>query len=197
MVAESTTPKRPISHGNWTYAELLALDNEHGAEIYDGELVIMTAPKYRHQRALRRLLLILEPFVQQQGDGGEFFYPPHDLYVSPREVYEPDLSFVAKARFAQEQVISEDDGRMLVPPDLIVEIISPSTARRDRVDKFNAYAAFGVRHYWLIDPDECILQAFVLDNGRYAAEAALGTEDIFEPSLFPGLRILLSQLFEN
>jgi Uma2 family endonuclease len=192
----------------WTYSELQALSDQRRVELYDGELVELTAPKLRHQEILRRLLFVMEGFVQEH-NAGKIYIAPHDVYISETKFFEPDLSFVRKERFASERIEREDGACLIAPPDLIVEIISESTGRNDRVKKFNAYATFGVRHYWIIDPDEQTWHAYTLENGRYAAEAALTAQSVtdeqtghtdpadeaFMPSLFPGLRIPLARIF--
>jgi len=191
MVVESVAPIKK----QWTYTELAALDNEVRYEMYDGELIEMTAPKLKHQRLLRRLLKRMETIVEN-GDLGELYMPPHDLYISETTFFEPDLSFVRRERFADETIERGDDACLIAPPDLVIEVISPSTARNDRVKKFSAYAKFGVRHYWLFEPEEKTLIAYVLMNGLFTAEASLTEEDAFAPSLFPGVTINLAELFE-
>ena len=204
MVAEMETRPRRC----WTYSELQALGDERRVELYDGALVELTAPKLKHQMLLGELYLILKLFTQEH-DLGQVYIAPHDVYISETKSLQPDLSFVRKERFASERIEREDTACIIAPPDLIVEIISPSTARNDRVRKFNAYSAFGVRHYWIIDPDEQTWHAYVLDNGRYIAEAALTAlavtdeqtgatyeaDEVFEPSLFAGLQIPLARIF--
>lgn len=191
MVAEAKT----IEPRRWTYSELLTLDDERRVELYDGDLVEMTAPKLKHQKVLQRLSFLLEAFAREHS-AGTIYLAPHDLYISETKFFEPDLSFVAAPRFLQERIEREDGACLVAPPDLIVEILSESTGRNDRVLKFNAYAAFGVRYYWIIDPDARTLHAHVLENGRYAVEFALTAADTFAPSLFPGLQIPLHTLFD-
>lgn len=194
MIAEPSIS--PAAH-RLTYDELASREGERREELYDGELVEMTAPRLIHQEVLRRLLRILEAQIEA-GNDGKIYIAPHDVYVSPTRFFQPDLSFVRRARFAAERIEREDGACLIAPPDLIVEIVSPSTARRDRVDKVNAYAAFGVRHYWIVAPEERTLHAFALLEGetpRYLLEAALGDDDTFAPSLFPNLKIDLAALF--
>jgi Uma2 family endonuclease len=144
-------------------------------------------------------------------NAGEIYVAPHDLYIAERKFFEPDISFVRRERFASERIEREDGACLVAPPDLIVEIVSPSTARRDRVDKLNAYAAFGVAHYWILDPEDKTVLAYSLQNGSYTVEAALCAEaitdeqtgevtppaQIFAPSHFAALQISLKSLFES
>lgn len=194
MVAESSTR----SDLQWTYETLLQRDrldsSERREELWDGELFEMTSPRLLHQEILLALATLLRSWVRQH-DLGKIYIAPHDMYVSSTRFFQPDLSFVSRERLATERIEREDGQCLVAPPDLCVEVVSPSTARRDRVDKVNAYAQFGVRHYWILDPDEKSLQAFVLDNNRYALEAALSDEKTFAPSLFPDLQIALNQVF--
>jgi Uma2 family endonuclease len=216
MVAETSTHKavettqdvaQKTARG-WTYSELLARGDERRVELYDGVLVEMTAPKLIHQKVLRYLVIALESWAEPR-NAGEIYIAPHDLYISERKFFEPDISFVRRERFASERIEREDGACLVAPPDLIVEIVSPSTARRDRVDKLNAYAEFGVAHYWILDPEEKTVLAYSLENGHYRVEAALCVEAIvdertgevtppaesFAPSLFAGLQISLKPLF--
>lgn len=195
MVAQSSTRNDVQS---WTYEDLrqrdLADDCERREELWDGELLEMTSPRLIHQKILQRLNFLLENHVRER-DLGVLYIAPHDLFVSPTRFFQPDLSFVSQARFATETIERADGQCLIAPPDLCVEVVSPSSARRDRVDKVNAYAQFGVRHYWILDPDEKTLQAFVLENGRYVVEAALTDENSFAPTLFPELQIVLAEVF--
>ena len=182
----------------WTYSELQARDKERGEErreeVYDGELCIMSSPKLRHQKILLALAMLLELYAREHA-AGQVYIAPVDLYISETSFFEPDLMFVAQARLDSERIEREDGACLVAPPDLIIEIVSDSTGRNDRVKKFNAYESFGVRHYWLVDPDEKTLLAFELREGRYTREAALTDEDTFAPALFPGLQIPLAPLF--
>ncbi|HEX8237482.1 MAG TPA: Uma2 family endonuclease [Abditibacteriaceae bacterium] len=210
QVAAKTAVKQVVEKTTrcWTYSELLAQGSERRVELYDGELVEMTAPKLIHQELLLELATLLRTWSKEHNTG-KVYVAPHDLYISERKFFEPDISFVRRERFATERIEREDGACLVAPPDLIVEIISPSTARRDRVDKLNAYAEFGVAHYWIVDPEDKTVLAYVLTDGRYTVEAALCAEaivdeqsgeasppdEIFTPSLFGGLQISLKTLF--
>jgi len=190
MVAESVAQTKK----QWTYTELVALDNEVRYELYDGELVEMASPIALHQVILFRLAFLIENWIRANG-GGRLYMSPLDLYISETRCFVPDLTYYCQERFQNEKHL-RDGGRCLITaPDLIIEVLSPSTERNDRVRKFNAYADFGVRHYWLIDPEGKTFLALMLTDEGYLAEASLSDEHIFEPTLFPGVVIDLAELF--
>lgn len=191
MIAEQTVIDR-----KWTYTELQAIEDQRRRELYDGELVEMGSPNLRHQALILQLALMLNSWVRER-NLGRIYLSPVDLYVSETKCYIPDLMFVRRERYATERIEREDDACVVAPPDLAVEIISPSTGRNDRFRKSNIYAEFGVQHYWIIDPEVEALQAFVLERGRYVMEASLTQEDTFRPSLFPDLQIPLNTLFSS
>jgi len=173
-----------------TYEDYCALpDNGKRYEIIDGELYMSPSPVTRHQRISRRLGFILVAHVEKY-ELGEVFYAPMDVVLSPHDVVEPDILFVAKEH---RSIITEKfiDGA----PDLLVEILSPSTRAIDRVAKLTLYAKACVRHYWILDPDANTLEAFVLDHENYRVEKVCQARDTFKPSLFPGLTVDCAVLF--
>lgn len=192
MVAETTASS--VQEKQWTYSDLEGWEDGRRREIYDGELAEMGSPTLKHQLIIRRLLFILELWLQGRNED-HIYLSPVDLYVSETKCYIPDLMFVRHERFANERIERENGACVVAPPDLVVEILSPSTARNDRFRKFNIYADFGVSHYWIIEAEAEGLQAFTLENGRYVLTASLAAEDTFEPALFPDLKIPLAQLF--
>lgn len=189
MVAEAA----PVAR-RWTYSDVQALDGQRRIELYDGEIVEMPSPSLKHQRIIRRLMFMLELWLSEHLTG-ILYISPADLYVSESKCYIPDLMFFRRERYDTERIEREDGVCVIAPPDLTVEILSSSTSRNDRILKSNIYTEFGVMNYWIIDPDEETLEAFALDRGRYAIEAALEGSDAFKPALFPGLKIPLAKLF--
>jgi len=189
MVAESTTFKR-----QWTYSEIVALDNEVRYELYDGELVEMASPNVLHQDIIFRLAFLLETWVRKFKTG-RVFLSPIDMYVSEKRCFVPDLCFYRQERFDSEEIVRSDQRCLIAPPDLVVEVISPSTARNDRILKSMLYADFGIQNYWIFEPEEKALQALVLTSGRYTITTGLTDDEIWEPPAFPGLAINLAELF--
>ena len=95
-----------------------------------------------------------------------------------------------------EASVESENGKYLTGiPDLVVEIISPSSQNTDRFYKFDVYAEIGVKYYWAIDPEFYLFQAFRLVEGEYRFEASLSDEGEFAPELFAGLKIPMAQLF--
>jgi Uma2 family endonuclease len=173
-----------------TYEDYCALpDDGRRYEILGGELYVTPSPSRSHQQFAANLLIVLKPFVTVRRLG-EVFIAPFDVILEKTSVVVPDLLFVSQERLG----IVTDRG-VEGAPDLIVEILSPGTASRDRLDKAQLYARHGVRHYWLADPDARTIEAFELDEGRYRRAVHLTGDAAFTPSMFPGLTISLRSLW--
>src|SRR2546427_8429636 len=163
-----------------TYEDFCALpDDGLRYEIIDGMLFAEPAPRRAHQKAVGNLFAILHAWVRAH-DLGEVYVAPFDVILDPRTTVEPDLMFVVKDRLA---IVAERG--VEAAPDLLVEVLSPGTARRDRVRKLNAYARHGVRHYWLGGPEGEAVQAFELVEDAYRLAAAGGDDDELPPGVLP------------
>ncbi len=188
MIAESPV----FTAKKWTYHEVSAIQDDARRELYDGEIFEMPSPIIEHQEIILRLALLLTLWARQFG--GQAFISPLDLFVSEELYFIPDLVFYGAEKMASGEV-KRDPKRFHTAPDLIVEIISNSTAINDRVRKYRAYAEFGVPFYWIVDPAARTFHAFRLENGRYVDEAVLGGDEAFSPQLFPGLEVSLTEVF--
>ncbi len=131
-------------------------------ELINGEHIMSPAPKTRHQQASINLAALLHAFVRQH-NLGRVFATPFDVVFSDFDATEPDILFISRER---AKILTEDNARGA--PDLIVEILSPSTAEMDRKVKYALYEKYGVREYWIITPDAEIVQVFALHSGVYA-----------------------------
>jgi Uma2 family endonuclease len=163
------------SHVRWTWAEYARLPESGSTryEVIDDELVVTPSPTPQHQRIVRRLILALGSFVEDH-NLGEIFPAPLDVVLAEGDYFEPDLLFVTKSRSDRYS-----DRGIEGPPDLVVEILSPSTAARDRGIKLDRYRLFGVPEYWIVDPDERRIEVWDLAGG--AQEAAIyGAGDALE-----------------
>lgn len=132
-------------------------------EFIDGEIAMAPAPVPYHQSISGNLYRLLDRYVYAQRLG-RLLYAPIDVELK-REVriVEPDLLFIAQERVAE--LVGEK--RITGAPDLIVEILSPATAHRDRHVKLPLYATSGVAEYWIVDPDSKAVEVYILDGDTY------------------------------
>ena len=147
-----------------TYDDLCQLpDDGNRYEIIDGELIVSPAPGLDHQGFGIELIAITHAYVRQHRLG-LVLHAPVDVRLSPHDVVEPDLIFIRQDRLH----IAESRRYVLGPPDLAVEIISPSSVKIDPSRKFNLYERAGVPEYWLVDPRLRTFRMFTLAGERYA-----------------------------
>jgi Uma2 family endonuclease len=181
----------PAEHAGLTYADYCRLpDDGLRYELIEGDLVSEPSPRRAHQEFSGNVFEVLHRHVRER-DLGKVYAAPFDVILSTRSVVVPDLVFVARDRLG----LVTDRG-IEGTPDLIVEIVSPGTARRDRVAKLRLYEQHGVHHYWLADPRTRTLETFELVEGTYRLRASLGGDETLETALFPGLALPLGSLWE-
>lgn len=161
-------------------------------ELLEGEHVVTPAPNTRHQRLVRRLLGLVDPFVESNLLG-EVFVAPYDVVLSEHDVVQPDLLFVAREH--RDRI---GEAHLEGAPDLVVEIVSESTRRRDEVLKRHLYERYGVGEYWVVDPAVETIKVYRwTEQGtfRRAIEASLEADDAVTSPLLPGLEIPLTAVF--
>ena len=140
-------------------------------ELYDGDVFVVPAPIPLHQLVAHRFADELQTYGRQHG--GLVFLSPIDIVFSEFDVAQPDAVFFVHGR---EHLIDLRKP-IRVPPDLAVEVLSPSTAATDRGKKMQMYARYGVREYWLVDPDVKTIEVYWLAENAYAlAQSASGSE---------------------
>jgi Uma2 family endonuclease len=146
---------------HWTYAEYARLpDDGNRYEVIAGELVVTPAPRPVHQEIVARLIVHLRGFADAHGLG-RVLPGPVDVLLSDDDYLQPDVVFVAAGRSG----IITDRG-IEGPPDLVVEVLSASTAFHDRGIKRERYARFGIPHYWIVDAQRRQVEVF-----RFADDA--------------------------
>jgi len=155
----------------WTYQDYLELPEDgRRYEIIDGVLYVSPSPRQVHQLLSRRLQFF---FYQFELEGRGFVYnAPMDLLMPGCTPVQPDLIFLTRE---QRPLIL--DKYIEGVPELLVEILSPSTRSLDRVKKLNRYAKNGVQFYLIVDPEASTLEVFVHQAGRFVLDASLGQED--------------------
>jgi Uma2 family endonuclease len=162
-------------------------------EIIDGEHYVTAAPNTRHQAISRNLTIRIGAFLLDHPIG-RLYAAPCDVVLSHYDVVEPDLLFVS---VAQQAILTAKN--VQGAPDLLIEILSPSTRRRDERLKRDRYALFGVREYWIVDPELETIKIFRLAASGYdpSRELALERSDVLTSELLPGLELPLDQIFTD
>lgn len=156
-------------------------------EILDGELVVTPAPSPMHQRVSKRLQRQLEVYFEGRGLG-EVFNAPLDTILGPHDVVEPDILVVTNAALISRRAIEG-------PPALVIEILSPSTRRRDQTLKALRYAASGVAHCWFVDIENQRIECLRLEGDTYrVVVAASGPDPLVHPD-WHGLTVDLQDLW--
>jgi len=183
---------RSTTTAKLTYEDLLKLpDDDKRHELIDGVHYVMSSPVLRHQRVVRRLGLSIGNFVDATGSG-EMFPVAVDVVLSPYDVVVPDLIFVSEERrhLLQEKNIPG-------PPDLVAEVLSPSTRHKDRLLKRRLFEREGVREYWIVDPEKDTVRVLLLNPGGYGpgVELSAAAGDTLTSPLLPGWSLSLATLF--
>ena len=175
--------------GPYTYADYLETPDDERYELIEGELIMAAAPIPLHQRVGMRFSNRMGPFIEANGLG-ELFAAPIDVYFSNTNVFQPDLIFISAAR---TRIIGNSN--IQGAPDLVIEIASPRTQRRDRTVKRDVYERYGVLEYWMTYPDTRTISVLRLENGRFVDAGRYQYGDTLTTPLLPGLAIALSEVF--
>lgn len=177
-----------------TYDDLLRIpDDGKRHEIIDGVHYVTASPSLGHQELLGRLYLAIGNFLVGRRHLGRVFLSPLDVVLSYYDVVEPDLLFVAGD---QQDILTE--ANVQGPPALVVEILSPSTRRRDEGIKRKLFEERGIREYWIIDPKGLRVTVFRRrDDGRFPRLVELGTGQalLLDTPLLPGFALSVDDLF--
>jgi len=186
-----TIPTRiPEGKISLTYEDYVLLPNDRNRyEILEGELSVTPAPGTKHQTVSGNLFKALARHVDER-HLGSLFYASVDLILEPTSVLQPDLLFVSSAR---RSIITER--AVEGAPDLVVEIVSPTTSRNDRVTKAQIYARHAVPAYWIVDPEQESVEIYLLEGGGYRLVATLHGDNPQPAPPFEGLRLTPSSLF--
>jgi len=174
-----------------TYDDLCQMpDDRNRYEIIGGELIVSPSPFRPHQKVSYRLTQLIGDYVDAH-HLGELYVAPVDVRLSPHNVVEPDLLFIRQDRLG----IYGSTGPVEGPPDLVVEIISPSSRVMDWTRKAALYADSGVPEYWVVDPAKRLFQLQVLAHGSY--EAVEPDDGCFHSTVIPGLVVDPAALFDG
>jgi Uma2 family endonuclease len=190
---DRTTSTR--STARLTYDDFLLFpDDGQRHELIDGEHYVTPSPNAGHQRILGRLHLVIGNYLEANPIG-EVFFAPFDVVFSRFDVVEPDLLYLSRERAAS--VLLPEHVRGV--PELVVEIASKSTRKRDQTIKRALYERAGVSQYWTVDPDKELVRVYRngADGFGRAIELRRDAGDTLTTTLLPGLVISLERVFNS
>lgn len=178
------------AQGEWTYEDYLRLPQDGKRyEVIRGVLHVTAPPTYEHQTIVGELILTLGSFVRERGFGKALMVPVR-LPFGIGSPVQPDLIVLRAGNIPDGEAKSFEG-----VPDLVAEVLSRGTRRRDRTLKLKAYQDAGIPELWLVDPDERIVEVYVLKQGKYAQLVRGGEGWEVWSSLFPDFRLKVAELF--
>jgi Uma2 family endonuclease len=192
-------PSVAYQNRRYTYVDYLTWDDDIRRELIDGIVYALSAPLQKHAEITMNFALLVGWFIKKRKGKCKIFHAPFDVRLSlTGETADDMISTVVQPDICVICDLSKLDGRgCLGAPDLIVEVLSPSTSKRDLNEKFRIYEATGVREYWVVYPDEKMLKVFILqENGKYDEGAVYEKTGKVPVHIFDGLKIDLKDLFE-
>jgi Uma2 family endonuclease len=178
-----------------TYDDFLRFpDDGKRHELIDGEHYVTPSPNTKHQKVSGNLHWLIRSYLEAHPIG-EVFYAPFDVVLSRFDVVEPDLLYMSRERAAQVLTSKNTQGA----PELVIEIASPGTRKRDETIKRRLYERMAVAEYWVVDPDVDTIRVYRHDGARYTRPLELSREagDILTTSLLPGLELPLTGVFKE
>ena len=176
----------------YTHDELVAELPETNlpCELWDGELIMSPAPSYFHQKIVLRFYRQLYDWVIEH-KLGDVIVGPVDMVLSPHRVTQPDVAFISHDRL---NIITKTING---PVDLAAEVVSLGNRNRDRIEKRDLYEQYGIKEYWLIDPEAQTVEVLHLENGRYQLLMRCSPGQTAASKLLSGFQIPVSELFRS
>jgi len=185
MVREIKIPQKEF----YTYADYALLPEGAPYQLIGGKLVMTPAPSTYHQAISTRLLGKFLFFMAEK-DLGMIYHAPIDVYFGEKETYQPDIIFIVKDRF---HIIEPD--RINGAPDLVIEILSPSTGYYDLKKKARTYAKHGVREYWIADPEDKSIEVYKGQEEKFVLDQRVEEEGKVKSLVLSGLEVEVRDIF--
>ena len=167
-------------------------DDGQRHELIDGEHYVTPSPASIHQRIVGNVYFKMRQFLEAH-PVGEVFLAPFDVVFGEHDVVEPDLLYIAASR--RDEILTRLHVRGV--PDLVIEVGSPGTRKRDETIKRRLYERTGVREYWVVDPDLEVIRIYRLDEGVYGRPIELAREagDVLTSEVIPRFELSLADVF--
>lgn len=162
-----------------TVKDYKLLPEDAAYQLINGEIIMVPAPRRTHQKLAGRIHYLIMAYCDKTLKG-EVYMAPFDVYLDEENVVQPDICIIAQKNIG---ILTEEGAKG--PPDIVIELLSPSNAYYDLLAKYQLYEKFGVQEYFIVDPEDNLVIAYTLTEGRYKenyrehnkiASAILGTE---------------------
>jgi len=192
MKVKETSPRYLTQKKLFTYQDYIDLPEDGKRyEIINGELIMAPSPSTGHQDVSGNLLFEMRKFLEKN-KAGKIYHAPIDVVLSEHQVFQPDILFITNenAKIITEKNISG-------PPDLVIEILSPTTGYYDLIEKKEIYEKFGVREYWIVDPKKQWVEIYFLEGGKFKSIQRLEKAGILKSHILEGFEIALETIFAS
>ena len=174
----------------YTADEYFNLPEGEPYQLIGGELTLTPAPGWQHQRISRKIEMRLAAHIEKH-ELGEIFDAPTDVFFSQENVFQPDLLFISKGR---ENLLSQN-GIINGSPDLVVEILSPSTAIVDTIEKKEVYEKYGVKEYWIVYREGHTVYVYVLKGSGYELAQKAGKGEKVHSEVVKDFELYIDEVF--
>lgn len=178
-----------VTTSRLTYKDYATMEGDERYELLDGELILVASPNEDHQTASLKMIVRMNSFVEEN-EVGRVFHAPYDVLFTDTDVVQPDVMFVSTER---DHI--RTPANIQGAPDLIVEILSPSSSRRDWREKRELYGQHGVLEYWIIDPANRIVSVMTLQDGVLEIEQTCAEGDTATSTVLEGFSVSLDEIF--
>ncbi len=194
---DENTAKEPVIDYNarYSYADYLKFDFEEMVELIKGKIFRMSpAPRVTHQQISSNLHRIFANFFHHHPC--QVFHAPTDIVLpvknkkkeSATTVVQPDICIICDLSIIEDLCVYG-------VPDLIIEILSPHTRKKDLQNKYEVYEESGVKEYWIVMPEEKLVEVFLLNNHKYQRIQSYAEADVVPCQIFEGLEVDLTDVF--
>jgi len=176
---------------DWTEQSYLEIANRSNqpVEFSEGRLIVLPMPTPDHQDLVWKICEAFKTWARKHG--GRAFISPLPIRLGLRKFREPDVMLYSAEH--SDRIAKQHGG----PPDLVVEVLSPSTQDVDMEEKMYEYAQAGIGEYWIVDSESIHVEQYALDGDRYKLHAALGKGDVVRSVTLDGLEVRVDEVYEK
>lgn len=172
----------------FTVSDYMSLSDDTRYELIEGDLIVVPRPVPKHQKIVYNIIFEIGYYVKQSRVGE--VYQEVDVVLG-NNVVAPDIVFISQDR---TNIIGEKNVQGV--PDMVIEVLSPSTSAYDKKKKSALYCRYGVKEYWLVDPEDKLVEIFYLQEKSWRWGGVFDSEDVLVSDLLPGLQLSVAKIFD-